>query len=222
MPKIKERRKEEMRSLANVLDYSEIQRSGISPKDKWNSEIFRNQNPVVLELACGKGEYSIHLARTYPNSNYVGIDIKGNRMWVGATAAIEQRLENIRFLRAYIDHLDHFFGKDEVSEAWILFPDPYIKKERKRLTSPKFLKLYRTVFKPDAIIHLKTDSDLLYTYTKEVISSEGLELLTDLHDVHSQQPGHAVLSIKTYYENLHIANGKTIKYLSFRLNKSSK
>lgn len=222
MPKIKERRKEEMRSLANVLDYSEIQSSGLSPKGKWNSEIFSNQNPVVLELACGKGEYSLHLAQAFPQSNCVGIDIKGNRMWVGATHALELKLENIRFLRAFIDHLDHFFDEGEVSEAWIMFPDPYIKKERKRLTSPKFLKLYRKVFKPDAIIHLKTDSELLYTYTKEVIASQGLELLTDLHDVHRQEPGHPVLSVKTYYEHMHIAKGKTIKYLSFRLNKSPK
>lgn len=218
MPKIKEQRMEDMQRFENVLEYTDFEVEGSSPKGKWNQEIFKNDRSIVLELACGKGEYSVHLGQLKPDHNYIGIDIKGNRMWVGATQAQEKGLENVRFFRCFIDHLDQFFGENEISEAWIVFPDPYEKKARKRLISPKFLKLYRKIFQPDAIINLKTDSDLLYEYSKEVIAEEGLEILKDIKDVHKEAADDPVLSIKTYYEKKHLKEGKTIKFLSFRLN----
>ena len=138
-------------------------------------------------------------------------------MWVGATEALEKGLDNVRYLRCFIDHLDQFFGKNEVSEAWIVFSDPYIKKERKRLTAPKFLKTYRKVMKPGAVIHLKTDSDVLYEYTKEIIEQENLNLLDDEQDVHKNRPKDPKLSILTYYEEMHLEKGKTIKYLKFQI-----
>ncbi|MEX2604833.1 MAG: tRNA (guanosine(46)-N7)-methyltransferase TrmB [Gracilimonas sp.] len=218
MPLKKQKRMDELPELENTLVYKEFNDQNPAPKGKWNSEVFENNHPIVLELACGKGEYSVGLGQLHPENNYVGLDIKGNRMWVGATKALDKKLKNVRFLRCFIDHLDQFFAPDEVDEAWILFPDPYDNKERKRLTSPKFLKTYRKVMKPDAVIHLKTDSTQLYEYTKEVIEEEGLEVLDDEPDVHRNRPNDKLLSIKTYYERQHIKKGKKIKYLSFRLN----
>jgi tRNA (guanine-N7-)-methyltransferase len=217
MPKIKEKRMEQLPKLENTLIYTEFDKDNPAPKGKWNSEIFQNEKPIVLELACGKGEYSVGLAQLHPENNYVGIDIKGNRMYVGATEALEKELDNVRYLRGFIDHLDQFFGKDEVDEAWIVFSDPYLKKARKRLTAPKFLTTYRKVMKPGAIINLKTDSDVLYEYTKEVIAEEGLELLDDEPDVHQNRPDDPELSIITYYESMHLEKGKQIKFLKFRL-----
>ena len=214
MPKVKEERMEELPKLNNTLVYTDFDEGNPAPKGKWNSEIFENENQIVLELACGKGEYSVGLAQLHPEKNYVGLDIKGNRLWVGAKEALDNNLENVRYLRCYIDHLDQFFGKNEVDEAWIVFSDPYIKKERKRLTAPKFLKVYRKVMKPGAIINLKTDSDVLYEYTKEIIEQENLELLDDEANVHKNRPE---LSIITYYESMHLEKGKTIKYLKFRI-----
>lgn len=217
MPKLKEERMEELPKLDNTLVYTEFNEENPAPREKWNSEVFEKDQPIVLELACGKGEYSTGLAELEPDKNYVGLDIKGNRMWVGATEALENNLDNVRFLRCFIDHLDQFFGENEVDEAWIVFSDPYLKKERKRLTHPKFLKLYRKVMKPGGIIHLKTDSDVLYEYTKEIIKQEALELLDDEPDVHKNRPDDPRLSIITYYEQMHLERGKTIKYLKFRV-----
>lgn len=217
MPKIKEQRMEDMQRFENVLEYTDFEAEGSSPKGKWNQEIFKNNKPIVLELACGKGEYSTALAKLQPGNNYIGIDIKGNRMWVGAVKAQEENLQNVRFFRCFIDHLDHYFAKDEISEAWIVFPDPYLKKERKRLTSPKFLKLYRKVFKPGAILNLKTDSNLLYQYTKEVIKKEGLEILRDVENIYKECADDPILSIQTYYEKMHLKAGKTISFISFCL-----
>ena len=217
MPKIKEQRMEELPKLENTLVYTEFNKENPPPKGKWNTEVFDKAQPIVLELACGKGEYSIGLAEIEPEKNYVGLDVKGNRLWVGAKEALDKGLENVRYFRCFIDHLDLYFGENEVDEAWIVFSDPYLKKKRKRLTHPKFLKLYRKVMKPGSVIHLKTDSDVLYEYTKEVIQKEKLELLVDEPDVHKNCPDDPKLSIITYYENMHIEKGKTIKYLSFKL-----
>ncbi len=217
MPKIKKRRFEEMRAKENVFEWTDYNSANPFPKGSWNPGVFQNSNPIVLELACGKGEYSVGLAQLYPDKNLVGVDIKGNRMWVGATEAQEKGLDNVRYLRAYIDHLDQFFAEEEVDELWILFSDPYIRKERKRLTAPKFLALYRKFLKPGGIINLKTDSDVLYEYTKEIIEEENLELLRDISDVHNECPDDPELSIKTYYERMHLKNGKPSKFLSFKL-----
>lgn len=217
MPKIKKRRFGEMRKFEHVFEWTDYNSKNPFPKGSWNADIFRNENPIVLELACGKAEYSIGLANLHPNKNLVGVDIKGNRMWVGAEKAIKEDIQNVRFLRAYIDHLDQFFEQNEVSEIWILFSDPYIKKERKRLTSPKFLELYRKIVKPGTLINLKTDSDLLYEYTHEVIADQQLEIVRDIKNVYIEYADDQELSIQTYYEKMHLEKGKTIKFLSFKL-----
>lgn len=213
----KQKRMDEFPELDNTLVYKEFTKHNPAPKGTWGEQVFGNDNPIILELACGKGEYSTELGQRFPDKNYIGLDIKGNRLWVGAQKALDNGLDNVRFMRCFIDHLPQFFAPDEVDEAWIVFPDPYLKKERKRLTSPKFLDTYRKVMKSDAILHLKTDSRELYVYTKEIIEQEKLELLDDEPDVHKNRPDDPLLSIKTYYESLHLKKGKPIKYLSFRL-----
>lgn len=218
MPKIKEQRFEDMKRFKNVSEYTDFEEGKPNPSGKWGSDIFGNDHEIVLELACGKGEYSTSLAERNPDKNYIGIDIKGNRMWVGATYAQEHDLKNVHYFRAFIDHLDKYFGENEVDEIWILFPDPYPKKERKRLTAPKFLELFRKVLKPGGFIHLKTDSDVLYEYTLEVIEEEDLNLIQNIPDIYRECPEDPVLTIKTYYEKKHLEKGKTIKYLRFSLN----
>jgi len=216
MPKIKEKRMEEVRTFENTFDWHDYNSKNPFPKGSWNADIFKNENPIVLELACGKGEYSTGLGKLYPDKNFVGFDLKGNRLWVGAQRALDQELENVRFFRAYIDHLDQFFEKEEVSDIWIIFPDPQLKKDRKKLTSPKFLKLYRPLLKSGATINLKTDSQELYEFTKEVIEEQNLQLLRDIKDVHKECQEDPELSIKTYYEKMHLEKGKLIKFISFR------
>ncbi|MEQ9309961.1 MAG: tRNA (guanosine(46)-N7)-methyltransferase TrmB [Balneolaceae bacterium] len=217
MPKIKEKRMQEIQTLENVFEWTDYNSKNPFPKGTWNKEIFRNENPVVLELACGKGEYSVGLGRLYPQKNFIGFDIKGNRMWVGATKAKKEGLQNIRFFRAYIDHLDQFFSEDEVDEIWIIFPDPQLKKDRKKLTSPKFLELYKPLLKSGATINLKTDSSELYEFTKEVIQENKLTIHRDIVDVYKVCPNDPVLSIQTYYEGLHLKKGRTIQFISFSL-----
>lgn len=217
MAKIKEKRMEEIQSFENTFDWHDYNSNNPFPKGKWNSEIFKNDNPIVLELACGKGEYSTGLGKLFPNKNFIGFDIKGNRLWVGAQRALDMEMDNVRFFRAYIDHLDQFFDEKEISEIWIIFPDPQLKKDRKKLTSPKFLELYRPLLKNGATINLKTDSTELYEYTHEVIEEEGLEIVRDINDVYSEEPKDPELSIKTYYEKKHLENGKLIKFISFIL-----
>jgi tRNA (guanine-N7-)-methyltransferase len=217
MPKIKEQRMEEIRAMSNVFEWTDYNSNTPFPKGTWNSDIFKNGNPIVLELACGKGEYSIGLGKLYPDKNFVGFDIKGNRMWVGATKAKEEGLDNVRFFRAFIDHLDHFFVEKELDEIWIIFPDPQLKKDRKKLTSPKFLELYRPLLKKGATINLKTDSPELYEFTKKVIKEEKLVLHRDVSNIYKECPTDPVLSIRTYYEGMHLNKGRVIRFLSFSL-----
>lgn len=217
MPKIKEKRMEQIKTLDNVFHWSEFNSENPFSKGAWNSGIFKNDNPIVLELACGKGEYSIGLGQLHPNKNFVGFDIKGNRLWVGAQKANELQLDNVRFFRAYIDHLDQFFAEQEISEIWIIFPDPQLKKDRKKLTSPKFLTLFKPLLKSGATINLKTDSPELYEFTKEVIEAEQLVLLRDVANVYKDCPEDPELSIQTYYEGLHLKKGRIIRFLSFSL-----
>lgn len=190
-------------------------------KGNWAREVFKNSQRIVLELACGRGEYSNALGALYPQSNYLGIDIKGARLWKGASDALENGLTNVAFFRAQIDHLEQFFEAGEISELWITFPDPQpqISRERKRLTSPKFLDIYRKICKQDTLVNLKTDSTLLYDYTKQVIEEQGLEILEDNSDIYSKSEIKPELMFKTYYEKIWLKEGKKIKYLSFRLNK---
>ncbi len=214
--KNKEQRIADIRVFSNVFEYEHFSEED-NLKDKWHSEIFRNNNPITLELACGKGEYSVGLARRYPRKNFIGVDLKGPRIWVGAKKALKHNLENVRFLRAYIDHLENFFSKNEIDEIWIIFPDPYLKKERKRLTSPKFLNIYRRVMKPGGLIHLKTDSETLFDYTIEVIRDEQCDLVEKIEDVYRDSRNSELVGIQTFYEKMHLEKGKTIRYVSFRL-----
>ncbi|MCC5925195.1 MAG: tRNA (guanosine(46)-N7)-methyltransferase TrmB [Bacteroidetes bacterium] len=219
MAKRKLQRYSELADLENVIELEDYSPTTISPlKGRWCERIFGNENPLVLELACGKGDYTLSLAKRYPNKNFIGIDIKGDRIWRGAVAAHHDQLDNVRFLRIYIDYVTNYFAADEVDEIWITFPDPYLgtKKINKRLTSPFFLKKYREVLKRGAFVHLKTDSPELFEYTTEVIEQEQLEvdfLVEDVHNHYHEQPD---LDILTYYERMHLADNRVIRYVRFR------
>ena len=202
----------ELETFKNVLQYPE------EMPGNWN-QFFRNSNPVVLELACGKGEYTLGLAQLYPNKNFIGIDLKGNRLWVGAKKAMQHNLHNVAFLRIQIERLAEFFATEEVDEIWITFPDPQLRisKAKKRLTHPKFLRLYYQILKPGGKIHLKTDSPDLYRFTKKVIDMYGCNLCKDLDDVYAEPGIPTELHIKTHYEALDIAGSKRVHYLCFTL-----
>jgi tRNA (guanine-N7-)-methyltransferase len=183
---------------------------------KWN-EFFHNDFPITLELACGKGEYAVGLGRMFPEKNFIGVDLKGNRIWVGAKTAIKENLKNVGFIRSHIDKLADYFQAGEVAEIWLPFPDPQLRtsKIKKRLTHPKFLRLYQSVLAPGGVIHLKTDSPELYKFTKEVIILYNLTVNDDIEDVHSQSQVSDVLKIQTHYERLDIARSEKIYYLQF-------
>lgn len=192
-------------------------------KGKWRQEVFKNENPVVLELGCGKGEYSVGLAKAFPEKNFIGIDIKGARFWFGAKEAIEENLTNVAFVRTQIELIDHFFAPEEVDEIWITFPDPQIKYRRTkhRLTHPDFLERYKKILKLNGIMHLKTDSEFLHGYTLGLLQGSGQEIISAHHDIYGApeyDPDTPLLrEIKTYYEGLFEAKGKTITYIKFRI-----
>jgi tRNA (guanine-N7-)-methyltransferase len=202
----------ELETFSNVLQF---------PKDmkgRWGV-FFKNENKITLELACGKGEYAVGLGQLYPGKNFIGIDLKGNRIWVGAKKALQNNLHNVAFLRTQIDQLTDYFDKNEVSEIWITFPDPQLRfsKAKKRLTHPKFLRLYQQFLAPGGSIHLKTDSPDLYRFTKTVIDMYHCPVQTDLDDVYNEEPIADELKIKTHYESLDIAGSNRIHYLRFSL-----
>ncbi len=187
---------------------------------RWRSDYFHNDAPVVLELGCGHGEYTVGLAQRYPYTNFIGIDIKGARMWAGAKQAEENRITNAAFLRTNIEMLPHFFAKDEVDEIWITFPDPQMKKATKRLTSSFFMQRYQQFMKDGGIIHLKTDSNFLYIYTQEMIRVNEYAKLFDFNDIYhtpqaTEQAG--LTELQTHYEHQWLERGLTIKYLSWSL-----
>jgi tRNA (guanine-N7-)-methyltransferase len=186
-------------------------------KGRWNELFFKNNNPIVLELGCGKGEYTVALAGQNPDCNFIGIDIKGARMWTGAKASHERGLANVGFLRTNIEMIAHFFGPSEVQEIWLTFPDPQMKKVTKRLTATNFLSNYGEFLKPGGLIHLKTDSPFMFTYTRAMVELNGLPIVAVHTDVHDLSPPDPVLSIQTYYEQQWIERGLTIKYISFIL-----
>lgn len=192
-------------------------------KGKWRQEVFKNENPIVLELGCGKGEYSVGLAKAFPEKNFIGIDIKGARFWFGAKEAAEKGISNVGFLRTQIELVDCFFEENEVDEIWITFPDPQIKYRRTkhRMTHPDFLDRYKKILKPGGIMHLKTDSEFLHGYTLGILQGLGYEILTAHHDIYGApeyEPNTELLrEIKTYYESLFEAKGKTITYIKFRI-----
>lgn len=184
----------------------------------WAPTHFQNNHPVILELACGKGDYTVALARIHPEINFIGIDIKGARMWLGALTALENSLHNVAFLRTRIEFITRFFAQGEISEIWITFPDPYEGKANRRLTSPPFLDRYREILKPGGIVHLKSDSELLYEYTLEVIHADpGCKVLYAESDIYSHLLAFEELEHKTYYEKKHLKDGKTIKYIRFTI-----
>jgi tRNA (guanine-N7-)-methyltransferase len=187
-------------------------------KGKWRQH-FKNDNPVVLELACGKGEYAVGLAQLYPSKNFIGVDLKGNRIWVGAKKALQNGLNNVAFLRTQIDQIAEYFSEAEVDAIWITFPDPQLRvsKAKKRLTHPKFLRLYQQFLTPGGCIHLKTDSPDLYYFTKRVIEMYGCGLTVDDDNIYGNTSIPEELKIRTHYESLDIAGSNRVHYLCFTL-----
>jgi len=193
--------------------------NGFSFKGNWNTH-FNNNNPIVLELGCGKGEYTIDLARKNPNINYIGIDLKGARFWRGAKIALEENLTNVAFLRTQIELIDLLFSEDEVDEIWITFPDPQIKytRTKHRLTNAEFLKKYHTVLKPDGIVNLKTDSEFMHGYTLGLLHGAGHEVLYAHHNIYkNSEAPKAVTSTQTFYESQYLEKGKPITYIKFKI-----
>jgi tRNA (guanine-N7-)-methyltransferase len=203
---------EELKSFPNVLEFPE------NMAGNWK-EHFKNTNPVTLELACGKGEYAVGLAQLHPTRNFIGIDLKGNRIWVGAKKALKENITNVAFLRIQIEQVNTYFDTNEVTEIWITFPDPQLRisKARKRLTHPKFLRLYNQLLVPGGFIHLKTDSPVLYRFTKKVIDLYGCKLYEDSDDIYKEEEIADELKIKTHYESLDIAKSNRIHHLCFSL-----
>lgn len=209
----------EMEQLPNVFQFpfAALRENGFPLKGHWNSDYFHNDNPIVLELGCGRGEYTVGLAERIAAKNYIGVDIKGARMWAGAKHAALAGLGNVAFLRTNIELIDSFFAPGEVSEIWITFPDPQMKKVRKRLTSTRFLELYRHVLVHDGIVHLKTDSPFLYTYTDELVRLNGFDVEINTADLYHSGCDDEILGIKTYYEQQWLDRGLAIKYIKFHL-----
>lgn len=213
---------EELSGFDHVVQapFKSLQFNDFHLKENWNRDFFGNENPIVLELGCGKGEYTVALAECHPGQNFIGVDIKGARMWKGAKKSHEAGLKNVGFLRTNIEIIDRFFGPGEIDEIWLTFPDPQMKKSRKRLTSTFFLEKYRQFLKPDGIIHLKTDSRFQYAYTRALVQVNGLEVIADTDDLYGSEILNDTLRIKTFYEKQWLSREKTIKYLAFRLNQS--
>ena len=201
----------DIKTFPNVLEYPEHMQGA------WNT-FFKNSNQLILELACGRGEYTVGLSKLFPAKNHIGVDVKGNRIYIGAKKCLEEQLNNAAFLRTQIEMLPAYFKQDEVSDIWITFPDPQLRtsKSKKRLTHPRFLRLYNQILKPGGIIHLKTDSPKLYGFTKQVIEMYHLPLIEDYEDVYAKKEEES-LKIKTHYEAMDIAQSKKIFYLQFSL-----
>ena len=195
--------------------------SGVFPlKGKWNDEFFKNDNPIVLELGCGKGEYTVNLAKKFTEKNFIGIDIKGARFWRGAKTAMEDGITNTAFLRTQIELIDCFFAENEVSEIWITFPDPQIKYKRTkhRMTNEAFLERYKKVLKPSGLMHLKTDSEFMHGYTLGLLHGLGHEVIYANHNIYRNEGApEEVTSIQTFYENQYLEQGKPITYIRFKI-----
>ena len=210
----------EMETLPCVHQYpfADLKAAGACPlRGRWNDDVFHNPAPITLELGCGKGEYAVGMGRTYPHRNFIGIDIKGARMWTGARQVSDEGLSNVAFLRTSIHLLPHFFAPAEVSEIWITFPDPQMKKVNKRLTGTHFLEIYRQVLAPGGIIHLKTDSPFLYTYTTAMIAHNSLPLIAATDDLYHSPLADRVPPITTYCEQQWLSRGIPSKYIAWQL-----
>lgn len=199
--------------------YHTIKNNDFHLKGAWGEKFFGNNHPIIVELGCGKGEYSVGLAEKNPGINFLGVDIKGARIWKGAKTALEKDLKNVGFLRSNIEIIGQFFGPEEISEIWLTFPDPQMKKTRKRLTSTFFLKKYQPILKKDGIIHLKTDSRFQFAYTSALVHLNGLDVLAETEDLYGSEILNDTLRIKTFYENQWLSRGIPIKYLAFQLSK---
>lgn len=221
--KNKLKRFKENETFSNVVQPSreEILKGEAAYRGKWQKDFFKNNNAIVLELGCGKGEYSVALAREHPEKNFIGIDIKGARFWRGAKTALEEELNNVGFIRSQIELVDDLFAEDEVDEIWITFPDPQIKYKRTkhRLTNSEFLQKYKKILKPGGVVNLKTDSEFMHGYTLGLLHGEGHEILQSNHDVYKNEYSpKEVTGIQTFYEKQYLEQGKPITYIQFRIN----
>lgn len=221
MGKNKLRRFAENTTFPNLFQpsYQEVWGKDYPLKGKWNSDFFKNENPIVLELGCGKGEYTVNLAKNYPDKNFIGIDIKGARLWKGAKEAYSTDLLNVGFIRTRIEHVASFFDKSEVAEIWITFPDPQPRpsKARKRLSSSRFLSYYQNFLKNNGTVHLKTDSQELHEYTKTVAEKNNLCIVSCTNNLYQSKLVNPILAIRTFYESMFLEKGKPITYISFEL-----
>ena len=218
MPKIKHKRFKEIAQFDNVIQWPDYPHGHGFNKTVWFEKFFSGSDRLTLELACGRAEYTLGLALRYPDRNFIGVDIKGNRMWVGANYSLTHQMQNTAFLRAYIGHLEHYIPEQSVEEIWIIFPDPQLKKDRKKLTSIRFLKLYKKLLISGGTIHLKTDSSELFEFTLEQIELYNLTILKQIENVYSDPTApEELVDIHTYYEGLHVKKGRTIRYLQFSL-----
>lgn len=207
-----------LQKFAEVTAFENCYERVVELKGKWKTDVFKNDNPITVELACGKGEYTVGLAERFPERNFIGIDVKGNRIWKGAKYALENKLTNVAFHRLMIGNIEEYFEKGEIDEFWITFPDPQHAKKRKRLTNAMFLDRYRNISKDGAIMNLKSDSTRFYEYTKEVIAEQNLKVLSDSDDIYNwnEIPEH-LANIQTFYEKMWLADGKKIKFLRYEL-----
>ena len=223
MAKNKLEKFKDLDTFSNTIqpDKKELLKDNFSVKGNWNKE-FKNDNPIILELGCGKGEYTVNLANKFPNINYIGVDIKGSRIWKGAKFSTENQLKNVRFLRTQIEFLPFCFSKNEVSELWITFPDPQIKyrRRKKRLTGTTMLNRYKHILKKNALLHLKTDSQFLHGYTLGVLEKQESNIILSSHDIYSSDliNKNQILSIKTFYEEKFLKNNQPITYICFQIN----
>lgn len=203
-------------------EFEEVFNNNYKLKGLWHERVFRNNNPLVLELGCGRGEYTVALGRAFPDTNFMGIDIKGARMWRGAKSATEESLKNVAFTRCRIEFIESLFAPEEVSEIWITFADPQLKRDNKRLTGVLFLNRYMKFLKDGGVIHLKTDSRFLHEYTLALATQNNLEIIEINKDIYGTGRADEILSIKTHYESNYLSQGIPITYLSFRLKKGAK
>ncbi|MEA1874262.1 MAG: tRNA (guanosine(46)-N7)-methyltransferase TrmB [Bacteroidota bacterium] len=224
MAKKKLKRFKENEAFPHVIEpkFIDLKQNNFQLKGLWSSDFFENNNPIILELGCGKGEYTVGLAQENKSKNYIGVDIKGARLWRGAKTAFEAKMKHVAFLRTRVDFIDFCFGENEVSEIWCTFSDPYLghrKNIKKRLTSSSFLSKYQQIIKDKGLVHLKTDDPVLYAYTQDVIKHNDLKLIHDISDIYKKDYSKIVPPIKTFYEKMWLEENRTIRYLCFELPK---